>query len=267
MRLSCKCELGDAFNLWQRVFKDDGDFISEFLEFAEAHGRFYGLYSGKRLLSMLFMLDMPLSDGRKTYKGAYMYACATDERMRKKGLFSLLYRNAEQELRRNGYDCVYCVPQCGELIEFYSRLGFDGALCRSERIFSPNANEPRVGIRKASGERDCEKALKVYRAAPFLKPYRDPALFKAHLELSGCELYLFDGGYLAYDGQSVRETFFSPNASPDKAMQSAAAFFKKELVCGTLPGIWEDKPYAALKPLSDNFKNSFCGGYAGLLFD
>ncbi len=248
--------------LWKEAFGDDDSYINGFLDVVQYEGRFFGLYGDSdELVCMLFLLDMPLKTQEGSLKSAYMYACATRIDCRGKGLFKQLYANAKQALRKEEYDCVFCVPANEGLFEFYKKLGFDKAFCR-RKIYAENDGQAcKLDFKKES------EAFGVYKNSipkDICCPIKSKRVFDLSLEAAKAELYSFDGGYFIYDGESVCE-ILSLDKNEDEILKEAVRFFGKELFAYTHPLENDREKYAALCVLSD-IKISD-NVYANLLMD
>ena len=80
----------DICYLWHVTFGDDFEYIEYVYGVFEKHGRFYGLFDGKTLVSMMLVLDLPLNFYGQVQKSAYMYY-----RLRKIMTISLILFNSD----------------------------------------------------------------------------------------------------------------------------------------------------------------------------
>ena len=259
-----QCDFGRISALWQKTFGDGESFIRSFVDFSLLHGSFFGICDKGVLVSMLFMIDFPLRIKGKLSKGAYMYACATEENYRGMGHFASLYKYAENVLAHDGFKYIFCVPENGELFGFYDKFGFCKRLYRSE-LFS-DYDEKVCGTafykdeKAAAAFENYRKALRGFTSYPI----KDSGLFAKSLEFSDCTAFVFDGGYLAYDGEKIRE-IVSYKTDVKLILADAARFFRKGLAAYTLPD-GNAFAFAAVKPLCSD-KDFPSDGYANLLFE
>jgi predicted acetyltransferase len=76
---------------------------------------------------MLFAIDVVLNSKR----GKYVYAVATDERMRGKGYMRILFDKISNEYKKN-YDFLCLRPMNDGLFSFYEKLGFERRFKKSK---------------------------------------------------------------------------------------------------------------------------------------
>ena len=111
--------------LWHNVFGDSYAYIELIFNKAcdESILCFAELESGKAI-SAFYLLGSKLFYKGNTYRGYYLYAAATDEGYRGKGLMSSLIKEAELYCENNGYDFISLVPSEKSLYGYYRRFGF-----------------------------------------------------------------------------------------------------------------------------------------------
>jgi len=250
--------------LWKEAFEDDEEYINTFLDVAEKEGKHFGAYDEKgELLSMLFLLDLPIKLGKESAKGAYMYACATRKDCRGKGFFRQLYENTKHTLEKEEYDCVFCVPESDGLFDFYKNLGFEKQLYR-RRVSAKNDGKP---CKVSFESKTHEEAYEIYKnsiSENLYCPIKSREVFELSLEAAEAEFFAFDGGYLIYDGENVSEIIVSGKSEPEVLVE-AARLFGKDLFAYTLPKENDRERYAALCVLSKrDFPDNI---YANLLMD
>ena len=108
--------------LWQRVFGDDRSFIDLFLtEVYRPENMLVRCDGAGHIVSMLHIVEIETSLGRT----GYLYAIATDEAHRGRGLASALVREAVDTVRRRGMAAAMLIPSHEGLKAFYARLGFE----------------------------------------------------------------------------------------------------------------------------------------------
>lgn len=125
----CSRELPQLRRLWTDAFGEP-EFWDCFLEgvFRVDHCRRV-LINGE-LAAALYWFDCAL--GEK--KLAYLYAVATDEKYRHRGLCRRLLQNTHDLLRQQGYAAAVLVPAKDELRVMYRKMGY--ADCGSVRSFT-----------------------------------------------------------------------------------------------------------------------------------
>lgn len=128
--------------LWQEAFGDTDAFLDGFFSTAYAPERCLCVAEGEEVLSAAYWLDVLLPEG----KGAYIYAVATLEAHRGKGLATIVLNAIRETLRQRGYAAAILVPGDRELADFYGAMGyrFFGGI----REYSALAKSPGVMLRK-----------------------------------------------------------------------------------------------------------------------
>ena len=147
--------------LWKKVFMDTDDFLDIFFEKCFLPSRSKCIIVDNRAVAMLYWLDCSC----KGEKIAYIYAVATDERFRKKGLSTLLIDQTHRELSENGYAYSVLVPSSPSLFSFYEKKGYKNlTYINSEAIVK---DECSYGIKllPISFEEYCEKRRKLLMAS------------------------------------------------------------------------------------------------------
>ena len=131
--------------LWQAAFGDTDDFLDGFFATALAPQRCLCVCRGEEVLSAAYWLDALLPEG----KGAYIYAVATLEAHRGKGLARMILRNIHEILAREGYVAAILVPGEPPLADFYGTMGY--RFFAGIREPSALAKSPGVALRKITG--------------------------------------------------------------------------------------------------------------------
>lgn len=127
--------------LWQEAFGDTDAFLDDFFETAWSEDRSRGIFCDGEAAAALYWFDCSLL-GRKI---AYIYAVATAEKHRGKGLCRTLMEDTHTHLREAGYSGAVLVPAeglfslygsmgyrvCGKVKEFTCRAGGESAALQS----------------------------------------------------------------------------------------------------------------------------------------
>lgn len=124
--------------LWHNIFGDSENIIEEFLN------RFYKnvlLYlEGDKIVGMLSLLN--LSQGKKT--GYYVYAVATDEKFRSKGIATALIEYAKSLCKKDEF--LLLVPAEDSLFDFYKKLGFSEISCIRKRNYMKTVIDAQIPV-------------------------------------------------------------------------------------------------------------------------
>lgn len=69
------------------------------------------------------------------FPAAYLYAVATAQTHRNRGLCRALMSFAEEDLQQRGFACTVLTPGEPELFRFYEKLGYEAAFTRNRTVF------------------------------------------------------------------------------------------------------------------------------------
>ena len=107
-------------DLWKEAFADSEDFINGFFETAFSPEHTLCIKDEGRVVSALYILDCSF-EGEPI---AYIYAVATAEQYRGRGLARRLMESAYEILKEKGYAGAILVPGSKELFAMYGKLGY-----------------------------------------------------------------------------------------------------------------------------------------------
>ena len=111
-------DIEEIKRLWHTVFGDSkediGDYLAKYLDCVLLYRK------DRRVVGMLSMLSVSL----KEKKGRYIYAVATDEDARGKGISTKLLEYANRYIKENGECFSLLVPAQASLFEFYGKRGY-----------------------------------------------------------------------------------------------------------------------------------------------
>lgn len=112
----------EIIELWQKTFGDSTEDISEFIVRFYHPDRCLTHNEQGRIVSMLHIV--PLED--QNSRSAYIYAVATDEQYRHRGIASQLLTRAIEHIEKSAiYDRIILIPASKELECFYQKFGFE----------------------------------------------------------------------------------------------------------------------------------------------
>ena len=107
--------------LWKKAFGDSDAFLDIFQSTAFSKDRCQYLTEDGHIVSALYWFDCTLEDK----KIAYIYAVATDEKYRGKGLCHKLMEQTHKHLKELGYIGAILSPATDDLIRFYEKMGYE----------------------------------------------------------------------------------------------------------------------------------------------
>ncbi len=108
--------------LWKEVFGDSDEFISSFMEHHYSEEQMLYIEENGILLSMLHLIPFDMYGAPV----AYMYAVATADKARGKGLATSLIHRAIERAKNDGMEAIVTLPADKGLNSFYSQFGFKG---------------------------------------------------------------------------------------------------------------------------------------------
>ena len=106
--------------LWKEAFADTDAFLDAFFETAFSTRRCRCIVDGREILAALYWFEVRCAERRF----AYLYAVATAEQYRGRGLFSVLLADTKRILTAQGFDGILLVPENDSLGRMYEKFGF-----------------------------------------------------------------------------------------------------------------------------------------------
>ncbi len=132
--------------LWQQAFGDDDSFLGYFFSTAFSPDRCLCIPAEDAVAAALYWLDCSC----RGEKLAYLYAVATDENHRGKGLCHALMAETHETLKNLGYAGAVLVPGSESLFRFYENMGY--ATFGGMDKFTAYAETPSAYLRKIDPE-------------------------------------------------------------------------------------------------------------------
>lgn len=133
-------------NLWKQAFGDSDAFLDGFFATGYSPGRCRCLKIQGELGAAVYWFDV-ICRGQRF---AYLYALATEHRLRNRGLATALIRDTHEHLRKKGCQGAILVPGEPGLRPFYRKLGYEN--CGGMEILSIRAGETPVFVREIDTE-------------------------------------------------------------------------------------------------------------------
>lgn len=110
--------------LWADTFGDNEEYIGLFFDRGYTPSECFAEIVDGEAVSVLYLLEGKIKAGVREYSGRYLYAAATAESHRKKGLMGKLIKEAQAYIRENGLSFISLVPADEGLYDYYARFGF-----------------------------------------------------------------------------------------------------------------------------------------------
>lgn len=122
-------------SLWQEAFGDTEDFLDDFRRTAFDVNRCRCVVEDGEVVAALYWFDCLCMEKRI----AYVYAVATAEVYRGRGISHALMEDTHRHLAKLGYEGAVLVPESEELFRFYEGMGY--RVCGTIHEFSCHAAE------------------------------------------------------------------------------------------------------------------------------
>lgn len=110
--------------LWKECFFDEDNYINFFYDNGFFKSNTYIIKDKEEIISMASIFDVNYVYYEKNYRGYYVYAVATSNKHRNKGLMKKLMSHIENLSLQNKIDFLILVPQNEELFLMYEKLGY-----------------------------------------------------------------------------------------------------------------------------------------------
>lgn len=123
--------------LWQQAFGDSDALLDKFFSLGFSPNRCNCVRSDDKIVAALYWFDCSWQDK----KVAYIYAVATHEAYRGRGLCRSLMEDTHETLREQGYGGAVLVPADEGLVSLYAKFGYR-SFCSVEKAAAPMENMP-----------------------------------------------------------------------------------------------------------------------------
>ena len=120
--------VSEQSQLWKNVFGDEDGYIKLFFDTAYKTSKCFARFENENIVSALYLLDCSVSLDSKIYDGCYLYAAATDEKYRGRGLMKKLIDEAKDFMKEQSKAFIALVPASASLYDYYSKSGFVTAM-------------------------------------------------------------------------------------------------------------------------------------------
>ena len=239
-------QISDLRALWREAFGDTDVFLDSFFDKVFSYDRCRCAIADGRVVSALYWFDCEY--GEK--KIAYLYAIATLEEYRGKGICAALMNDTHAHLRSRGYSLAMLVPASDGLFDFYSRIGYKNCTCISENIVFASKTES-VKLWRVSSKEYGIRRRELLPSGSVIQEGESLAL----LDMTA-ELYMGDGVLLAaqrpneYSDARIVEFLGDVEEAPkiiralgyDRAMLRAQGEGREFTMSLSLDGSEADKP-------------------------
>ena len=236
--------------LWKEAFGDSDAFLDIFWATAFSPSRCRCVTEGDRVLSALYWFDASCRGERL----AYLYAIATAESQRGKGLCRRLMEDTHRLLREKGYRGALLVPSEPSLFGFYGRLGYQTATYIEE--ISAQASERAISLHPLTGTEYAHLRRRYLPEGGVVQEGEALALLE-----KSASFYRGEGVLLAVECEKGRARLAELLGDAALLPDILCALRCKE---GSARTVGEGRPFSMLLPLAPEAP---CPSYFGLALD
>ena len=239
--------------LWYEAFGDSDEFLDIFFMTAFSRDRCMRIRIGEEIAAALYWFDCSVDDR----KIAYIYAVATLEKYRGKGLCRELMNAAHRCLAAVGFSGAVLVPSEKSLFGFYGKMGY--RVCSHIEKFSCEAedNTVSVSLRRLGGREYAALRSRMLPAGGVIQEGENIEFL-----LTQTELYCGDG--VVFAARREGDRLICPEFLGEK---KAASGILRELGCVfgdfRVPSGEDGEEFAMYLP----FDGGEAPSYFGLAFD
>jgi len=243
-------QYGALAALWKEAFGDSEEFIDGFFYAGFSPSRCRCVTEDGEVIAALYWFDVTYRDQRF----AYLYAVATAQAHRGKGICRTLLEDTHAHLKLRGYDGVLLVPETESLRQMYGRFGYVPQT--SIREFSRAHSDWAVQLQRI--DRDEYAALRRQYLPEGGALQEEESI--AYLEMMA---FFYSGDEFVLAAQAEGGKLRCPEILGDT---TAAPGILMALNCteGTFRTPGGEKPFAMFLPL---VKDAQAPDYLGLAFD
>ncbi len=164
IRFSVNEDKDELIHLWREVFGDELEAINLFFDYHFKPENTVVYDDNGKIASMFYLLEGNFVISGEAHPSYYLYAAATDENYRGRGIMGNMLKFAEDTAASRGKDYICLLPAEDSLYGYYSKHGFK-TVFRKKTVKIKNINQHLIDI-SADNELNFEKSRKDF-FAPF----------------------------------------------------------------------------------------------------
>ncbi len=124
IELANRKDYPELVTVWQAGFDDDEQTVLSFLNGTETFCSHLCYRTDERIVSALHVIDCRFGNRENSEKAGYLYALATLDEYRGRGIMGELINEAFLRLQKSGCKYAFIVPAEKSLVGYYERFGF-----------------------------------------------------------------------------------------------------------------------------------------------
>lgn len=128
--------IASAKRLWQQAFGDTEEAANYYFSHLHQNANMLIDTENGSLAAMLTMLPLELHHNGRVCNARYIFAVATDEKYRSRGISTRLIEYAHDYMANNGADFSVLTPASETLFDFYAKRGYERAFFVNKRSVS-----------------------------------------------------------------------------------------------------------------------------------
>lgn len=201
-------------DLWHDVFGDEYGYINLLFD-SDFYvcDTFVKEYDGE-IVSALYLLGCNIDFEGKKYVGRYLYAAATRQEHRGKGIMGELIKEAQNYCKKNNFDFISLVPASERLYNYYSGFGFQTAMHRYETEIKDLSCGDKCNLTEISSAFEIEEIRKLFDINKFYYQKEDMKYAFECMADTGCKFYrLSHDGYFITDNSNTIYEFLSSDVN------------------------------------------------------
>lgn len=269
VRLSRPEDMGALRKIWNASFPGDEAFADWFLGNVYAPERALVWEGEGRVGAMLHLLPVTIASGGRALPAAYVYAVATLETYRGRGIAAALLEEAASLECARGTKLLVLVPQSESLFGYYRRLGFQDALFRARRLIRRGGEAVLSGFAQDNAP-DIAELNALYEAAlrggdHVVRSDADWAHSLSYLSAVGVRRDERLAGYALFDPEGGVRELIAIDAKARAATEQAALDRLNALEAVAFGPDGSPEPYGMARALG--LESYISNAYAGLMLD
>lgn len=265
-------------SLWKKAFGDTDESVNFYFENMFTEDNMLVCEQDGNVCAMLSMLPLKIVCGKTAYKARYIFAVATDEAYRGRGISTKLIQYAHEYMQGIGIDFSILVPASESLFNFYADRGYETRFYMKKIKVRPEDVEKYHGTVNVSlcDANEYEKYRQEVFGEKVFAAWDKDMLQKiiSYMSIFGAKFVGFnadgiDGAAYVYQSKnevSIKELAYDEQAYM-KALEILATQYDGLEYEVNLPAAYNDgEPYAMVKSLS-GIEVDFTKGYFNLTMD